>query len=130
VDHSCGLRGFCLLPDGPAPDFVVASGEEVDEVEGVVAGLDDLGQHAPLVLLLVVHLVALVLCAVGNDLSRAVGVDVVLYLLEPLVLLADEVVGAEVYQVNDLLGCDQSVGVYDLNLVVPPLPVTHPSVLG
>lgn len=129
MDNSCGLRGFRKFSDGPAPHLVGSRGEIVDQIEGVVAGLDDLGDHGPLLIVLAVQLGALVLSTVGNDLSRHVGIDEVLDLFEPLVFLVLEVGLAEVDQVDNGFGSDEAMGVEECDISIGPFSMPDPFVL-
>jgi len=52
-----------------------------------------------------------VFSTVRNNFSRTVAINVVLDLLQPFVLLIDEISSTEVDQINNLLGSDESVSV-------------------
>jgi hypothetical protein len=122
------LRVLGELPNGPASHLISPSGEVVDEVQGVVACFNYLGQHGPLVLVLVLKLTFLVFGTVGNDLSRSFGINEVLDLLEPLVLFVDEIINAEVDEVDHLFGGDEAMGVQNGDLTVLPGTISNPLV--
>ena len=44
VDLAGSLRGLGALPDGPGAAFLLAVGQEADEAQQLVAGLDELVQ--------------------------------------------------------------------------------------
>src|SRR6185437_12548716 len=41
VDHACGLRRLRAVPHGPGMRFFRPDGEESDEIEQAIAGMDD-----------------------------------------------------------------------------------------
>lgn len=101
VDHSGCLGGLGSLPDGPGSDLVLSSGEEVDEVQGFVAGLDDPLEHGVVLLLLgLLHFflllgfnenVLLIFSRVGDDIPRHIMVDPLLDFAQPFILLIEEI---------------------------------------
>lgn len=129
VDHSRSLRRLCQFSHCPASHLIGSRSEIVDKVQCVIASLDDLGNHRPFFLILVLKLLSFVLGTVRDDLSGNVLINPFLDFLEPLVLLADEVILAEVHQIDNRLSSDQPMSVQDTDLGITPVTVTHPLVL-
>jgi hypothetical protein len=100
VDHSGSLGCLGEFSDGPAAHLIGSGSEVVNEIEGVVPSLDDLREHAALLLVLVLEFLAFMLSAVGDDLSGNVFINPFLDLLQPLVLLGGEVLLAEIDQID------------------------------
>ena len=111
VDDPRSLRRLGVLPDGPASDLISARSEEIDQVKGIVASLDNFWNHSPLVGIFVVKFVSFVLSTVRNEIPRAISIDIIFDLLQPLVFLSNIIIGAKIDQINNLLGSDESVGI-------------------
>mmetsp|Transcript_25355 Transcript_25355/g.55896 ORF Transcript_25355/g.55896 Transcript_25355/m.55896 type:complete len:244 (-) Transcript_25355:326-1057(-) len=128
VDHAGRLGGLEALADGPLPDFVLAACKEVDQIQGDLAGLDNLvetardGQFG-----LLIDQLLLLGRAEGHQDAAPVGVDpgldfdqlLVALLLQGVVvdvrdlhrrfasqklvfIQVDDVIGGPVCEVNDL----------------------------
>lgn len=65
---------------------------------------------------------------VGDDFSWDVSINEIFYLLEPFIFLANEVFLTQIDKIDDRLGSDESVSVYDSDLVVSPFSVPNPLV--
>ena len=81
VYDSCGLGSLCQFADGPASYLICSRCEVINQVKGLVACLDDLGNHTALFRLRIIHKVSFILSTVGDDLSWHVGIDIILDLL-------------------------------------------------
>ena len=111
MDDSRSLRGLGVLPDGPASDLISPRSEEIDQIKGIVASLDNFGNHSPFVGIFVVKLISLVFCTIRNKVPRAISLNVIFDFLQPLVFLGLKIIGAKIDQIDNLLSSDESVSI-------------------
>ena len=133
VDDSCSSRGLSSFADGPALDLILTTGEVMSELESTVANIHHLvnnrasskgggsfvssgavrgasrGEH-----------LLFVIGRVGDHYATTVGINPLLDSGQPLVLLADVLITADVNQVNNRLGRHEEVLVEILDFLSSP----------
>lgn len=126
VNASGGLWRLGALKNGPGLDLIWSGREEVFQLQCLVAGHNDLVQHALAfrfrlegLALQIVLLAQLLLEGTregDEQCTRVVFVDPLLDLGQPLVLLANEVLVRQIHQVDDRLGGQEQILVQCLDL--------------
>ena len=94
----------------------------------MITCLDDFRNHSSFGWIFVVQLISLVLSTVRNDLSRAVGFNIILDFLQPFVLFVDEIISTQVHQIHYLLCSYESMAVKNHNFIILPFSMTDPSI--
>jgi hypothetical protein len=100
-----------MLANSPAAHLVGTSSEEINQVQSIVACLDNFRQHSALLVLLISQLLLLEVCRVGNQLARDACIDEILDLFEPLIFLVHEILFTEIDKIDHGLCSEEAMSI-------------------